>query len=145
MLNYFDDETENGKLYINYPMFEAAFYLDDFVNPKEVFAYQKVDECTGRIFKKKVREISCFGKRNHLDFTLSRTIDVLQCIKWNYIRQKEITGKEEIDYKKILEKQIELKNSSDHKIMILSTFILMTVDYNPKILNVVSEKLGLIL
>lgn len=26
MLEYFNDETENGKLYINYPMVESVFY-----------------------------------------------------------------------------------------------------------------------
>ena len=33
-LEFFNDDTTNGKLYISYPMVEAIFYLDNFDSPK---------------------------------------------------------------------------------------------------------------
>ena len=143
MLSFFDNETENGKLYINYPMFEAAFYLDDFENPK--CAYEKISiiDCCGETFKTKVRSLSCFGAKNHLDFSLSKTLDIWQSIKWNYKRVVYLIGKEELDYQMVLDRQIEIKNSKEKSILILSTFVLMIVDYNPGILKVLEERIGL--
>ena len=143
MLSFFDNETENGKLYINYPMFEAAFYLDDFENPK--CAYEKINiiDCCGETFKTKVRSLSCFGTKNHLDFSLSKTLDIWQSIKWNYKRVVYLIGKEELDYQMVLDRQIEIKNSKEKSILILSTFVLMIVDYNPGILKVLEERIGL--
>ena len=143
MLEFFDDETENGRIYINYPMFEAAFYIDDFSNPQLTFEKIKISDCCGAIFKRKVRELSCFGEKNHLDFTLSKTLDVWQSIKWNYKKLVYLIGKNELDYMMVLKKQIESKNSSKHEILVLSTFVLMIVDYNPRILQVIEEKYGL--
>ena len=143
MLSFFDNETENGKLYINYPMFEAAFYLDDFENPK--CAYEKISiiDCCGETFKPKVRSLSCFGTKNHLDFSLSKTLDIWQSIKWNYKRVVYLIGKEELDYQMVLDRQIEIKNSKEKSILILSTFVLLIVDYNPGILKVLEELIGL--
>lgn len=142
MLEFFDNETDNGKLYINYPMFESAFYIDDFNKPVLSFEKINIDDCIGNNFKKKVREISCFGKKNHLDFTLSKTLDIWQCIKWNYIKAIKLINKKEIDYLMILDQQIKSKNSNN-EILVLSTFILMIIDYNPEILNVINKKYGL--
>ncbi len=143
MLDFFDDETENGRLYINYPMFEATFYIDDFTNPKLTFEKISVSNCRGEKFKKIVRQISCFGRKNHLDFSLSKTLDIWQSIKWNYIKLVYLIGKTELDYQMVLDKQIELKNSKENEILVLSTFVLMIVDYNPGILHVIERKFGL--
>ena len=36
LLDYFNDETENGKLYINYPMSESLFYTRQLPNTDSV-------------------------------------------------------------------------------------------------------------
>lgn len=141
MLQFFDNETENGKLYINYPMFEATFYIDDFENPKRLYEMVSISECNGRCFKKRVKEISCFGRKNHLDFSLRNPNDVYQSIRWNYKRAIYLIKQNELDYTMILEKQIESKNSEAKNFLILSTFVLMIIDYNPEILKVIETKL----
>lgn len=141
MLQFFDNETENGKLYINYPMFEATFYIDDFENPKLLYEMVSISECNGRCFKKRVKEISCFGRKNHLDFSLRNPNDVYQSIRWNYKRAIYLIKQNELDYTMILEKQIESKNSEAKNFLILSTFVLMIIDYNPEILKVIETKL----
>lgn len=141
MLQFFDNETENGKLYINYPMFEATFYIDDFENPKWLYEMVSISECNGRCFKKRVKEISCFGRKNHLDFSLRNPNDVYQSIRWNYKRAIYLIKQNELDYTMILEKQIESKNSEAKNFLILSTFVLMIIDYNPEILKVIETKL----
>ncbi len=143
LLNYFNDETENGRLYINYPMFESAYFIDDFENPKLLFEKVDISDCRGEIFKKKVREISCFGEKNHLNFSFSNTLDIWRSIKWNYIKAINLIEEKELDYFKILEKQIESKNSDANNILVLSTFVLMIVDYNPKILHIIETIYGL--
>lgn len=143
MLEFFNDETENGKLYINYPMYEAAFYIDDFINPIKTFEMVSIDDCPGDIFKKKTKQISCFGEKNHLEFTLSNTLHIWQSIKWNYIKAVRLIGNTDLDYLKILCKQIDFKNSNIKSIVVLSTFILLIVDYNPKILEIIDKELEL--
>lgn len=141
MLRFFDNETENGKLYINYPMFEATFYIDDFDHPERLYEMVSISECNGKCFKKRVREISCFGRKNHLDFSLRNPNDVYQSIRWNFKRAIYLIKQNELDYMMILEKQIESKNSETKKFLILSTFVLMIIDYNPEILKVIETKL----
>lgn len=66
-LQFFNNETENGKLYISYPMIESIFYLDDFDNPK-IDDYIKLEDCLGRIFKKHVRQITCYRNKKNVNF-----------------------------------------------------------------------------
>lgn len=139
MLEFFDNETENGKLYINYPMFEATFYIDDFENPMLLYEMVPISKCNGKCFKKKVKEISCFGRKNHLNFSLLNEKDVYQSIRWNYKRAIYLIEQKELDYRKILEKQIESKNAKANNILILSTFVLMIIDYNPEIIVTIEK------
>lgn len=142
-LDFFDDETENGKLYINYPMFESTFYLDDFVSPKSFPYYIGIEECVDSVFKKKVRKITCYKTDTHIDFKFNDTRFIYQSIKWNYLTYLSITNNEiEIDHKTVLDKQILLKNKYN-KILLLSIFVLFIVDYNPVILKVIDNMLGL--
>jgi hypothetical protein len=49
MLDRFDNETENGKLFISYPMVEA---IRDIYDPVEYLTRTvKIEECIGRVYK----------------------------------------------------------------------------------------------
>ena len=138
LLNFFNEETENGKLYINYPMFEAAFYIDDYKHPKYFFKCIEIENCKGSIFKKEVKRITCLinGKK-HIDWTFSKKENLLCSVKWNFEIQKKLTNKDdnrEIDYGLILEKEIEMKNKYN-KIIVLSTFVLIIFDFKPDIVK----------
>lgn len=65
MLSYFSDETNHGKLYINYPMIESIRYFKSLDDP--IYYSYKVtrDECRDDGFKSKTHEFSC---KKSLDF-----------------------------------------------------------------------------
>ena len=59
MLEYFDDETGNGKLYINYPMVESVFYTKQLPD-KDYLSYDITREkCYN--FKALVRDFSFYN------------------------------------------------------------------------------------
>lgn len=138
LLSFFDDETDNGKLYINYPMFESTFYIDDYDNPIQSFKPIPLSECYGKIFKKKTKQITCFKSNTHLYLDLSRNQDVLCSIRWNYIKAIDLSKKDKVDYKNILETQIATKNNSK-TIIVLSTFVLLIIDYNPSVVKLIES------
>lgn len=65
MLELFDNETDNGKLYISYPMVESLYYTKQL--PDEHFAEYAISrsDCVDRPFKDFAREFSFYGS---LDF-----------------------------------------------------------------------------
>lgn len=65
MLELFDDETDNGKLYVSYPMVESLCYTRQL--PDEHFAEYAISrsDCMNRPFKDFAREFSFYGS---LDF-----------------------------------------------------------------------------
>lgn len=65
MLEMFDDETDNGKLYVSYPMVESLCYTKEL--PDEHFVEYTVSrsDCIVRSFKDLAREFSFYGS---LDF-----------------------------------------------------------------------------
>ena len=66
MLRMFDDETNNGKLYINYPMIESIRYTKELPD-KNYYQYTVVrDDC--RDFKKLAHEFSFYNGFDHILF-----------------------------------------------------------------------------
>ena len=65
MLEMFDDETDNGKLYVSYPMVESLCYTKQL--PDEHFVEYTISrkDCMERSFKDLAREFSFYGS---LDF-----------------------------------------------------------------------------
>jgi hypothetical protein len=65
MLEMFDDETDNGKLYVSYPMVESLCYTKEL--PDEHFVEYAISrsDCMERSFKDLAREFSYYGS---LDF-----------------------------------------------------------------------------
>ena len=51
MLDFFDDETENGKLYINYPMVELLKYTKEMPDADYWKYVTTRDECAKHLFK----------------------------------------------------------------------------------------------
>ncbi len=64
MLEYFNDETENGKLYINYPMVESVFYTKQLPDRN----YMNYDVTRGACchFKTLARDFSFYKSFEHL-------------------------------------------------------------------------------
>lgn len=125
LLELFNNETDLGKLYINYPMVEAYYHLlslPDFeYNERTV----SLDGLNGKKYKKEVNLSTCF-KKNRIT-----NRDLCYIIMHNYNKVRYITSdySNEINHFKILEKQLEIKNNKN-EIYILSTFPLIVLDYN---------------
>lgn len=125
LLHHFNNETENGKLYINYPMVESYYHLeklpDENYNNKTI----SLEGLNGKTYKKLVNLTTCLKKNNITNK------DMCYIIMHNYNKSKFIINdyENEIDYEKILEKQIDIKNK-DNEIYVLNTFSLIPIDYN---------------
>lgn len=67
MLEMFDDETDNGKLYVSYPMVESLCYTREL--PDERFAEYTVSrsDCMERSFKDIAREFSYYGSMDFIE------------------------------------------------------------------------------
>ena len=67
MLAMFDDETDNGKLYVSYPMVESLYYTREL--PDEHFAEYTVSrcDCMERSFKDIAREFSFYGSMDFIE------------------------------------------------------------------------------
>lgn len=128
ILRVFSNETENGKLYINYPMVESFYHLKSLPDYDYNDRIINLPLESGKYYKKLVNSEMAFRK-NKLDKKLLELI-ILQ----NYDKALKIIDNKFLDYDLILKKQIEKKNDQN-KIFILSTFPLMIIDYNSDILE----------
>lgn len=137
LLNTFNNETELGKLYINYPMVEAYYHLLSL--PDSGFNTRKIslESLNGKSYKKLVNTTTCLKKNN-----ISQK-DLCYIILHNFEKSKFIIGdnNKEINHMRILEEQIKLKNSCN-ELYVLSTFPLFVIDYNfDKAMEILKEKL----
>lgn len=125
LLNTFDNETELGKLYINYPMVEAYYHLYELPDYDYINRTIPLKDLNGKTYKHLVNTTTCLKKNN------IRNIHLCHIIMHNYNKCKFITNSNDknIDYKKVLAEQIKLKNNKN-EIFVLSTFPLIAIDYN---------------
>lgn len=124
LLKLFNNETELGKLYINYPMVEAYYHLESLPDINYNTRTVNLDNFNGRSYKKQVNKCSCLKKSR-----ITKK-DLCYIIMHNYNKAKIITKVEkELDHTNILESQLKLKNEKN-EIYVLSTFPLLVIDYN---------------
>lgn len=125
LLKVFDNETELGKLYINYPMVEAYYDLHTLPDYEFLERCVELDSFSGKIYKRSINVSTCL-KKNAI------TPKDLAFIVWHhYVKAKKITSCiREIDYQLLLHHQLSQK-SDRNTIYVLSTFPLLAVDFNP--------------
>lgn len=128
IINVFNDETENGKVYINYPMVEAFYHLNNLPDSEFYDRVISLDGLTGDKYKRIVNEESVI-KKNKISNYILRLI-----IKANYEKARRMVCDNEVSQEAILEKQIEMKNKIN-KIYVLSTFPFIVIDYNNDIID----------
>lgn len=122
MIEYFSDETdtEKGKLYINYPMFEAIndnIEENIYITKEESSKYKSI--CDSRA---KIRDYACLNK-----------IEWNSIIAKHYCAVKKFLGKcdcckDRPSQKEILLKQISTL-SQENKMLIINTSIFFLLDY----------------
>ncbi|WP_429188714.1 hypothetical protein [Fusobacterium sp. PH5-44] len=141
MLDFFDNETENGKLYINYPMIESFFHLkfyEDIEYDDKYFEELTCPKTSGKKYKTDVRN-KCLRRIpysiviHHCDEKLLRKILIHNFKKSNYIvnLKYDILCREEllrINQRKILDNQIK-KFIPNGEVCVLNSFSLFLVNY----------------
>ena len=91
ILNVFNNETELGKLYINYPMVESFYYLKNIPDLEYLDRKISLENFNGKDFKKLVNDKTILKKNKLSNKQLCYIIWV------NYNKVRKITNNEEID------------------------------------------------
>lgn len=125
LLSIFNNETELGKLYINYPMVEAYYDLESLPDLNYNKKTLQLSGLNGKKYKKNVNMSTCL-KKNKIT-----NKDLCYIIMHNYNKAKYISNikNKYIDYYAVLDSQLELKQNKN-EIYVLSTFPLLVIDYN---------------
>ncbi len=150
LLEFFSNETDNGKLYINYPMAEAIRYTKKLPDKNFINYEIKISE-SGKKFKEKSDDFSDYGNYDFICFRLNKrnqiippTLKKKQIVKtnWELLKQQNLdkvnaicdkslqkNGKHEIlNQLDIFNAQLEKYESKGH-IAILSAFPIFLFDY----------------
>lgn len=132
LANRFNNETEEGLLILNYPMFESIF---DIENNESIdnYAIKKINKCSSDEYKKLVSLRTTFrSDEKHPYKHLYQKDDILKCCQFNlfkYLKLLNIESYNGIETEKVLNLQINsLKSTSSF--YILNTMVLLYYDYN---------------
>lgn len=131
LLDFFCEETDKGKLYINYPMLEAIAYTKTL--PDKDFINYTVSREDCKRFKQKTHEFSAYA---NFDFLLKKEEDILRK-NWTYIKEQNVKkaiflcSPDKFDQRKILQAQIDkYETREDCQVAILSAFALLLYDWS---------------
>lgn len=152
MLEYFDNETENGKLFVNYPMIESIYHTETLPDARFSEYTVKIDEC--RDYKKIARDFGPYANLDHLCVTernLERD-DIVRKIRTNWLHlinmntskagmlcevsSNGVIPKDGIAQNTIFHHQDEKHIIPNNEIAILNGFPLFLYDYfKPEVLK----------
>ena len=145
----FDNETENGKLYINYPMVESIRYTKSL--PDSMFYTYTVSrqQCRDISFKSMANEFSDYGSLDFLTLNARReptTGEIRSRTEnWKLIKEQNVakanylcTGalaipedKDVVSQKEIFSAQLQKYVLPNESVSILSAFPLFLYEYFP--------------
>ena len=128
LLNLFNEETEKGKLYINYPMVESLKHIksiesfkDSKVNAKENIRYKELVNFESR---NEYKQINNYSEKLWLQ------VINLHIMKANFItNDKYILPLNNISQFNIFEKQLEKYINIDNTVSVLNSFPIFLLDY----------------
>ncbi len=152
MLDFFYDETDNGKLYINYPMVESIRCTQKL--PDEHFCEYKVARIECSDFKDYVSRVYNYYKStDFMQFSLDKRTKELRPItkerewivkeNWGYLKEQNIKkanyicndifdypqDKSSVSQKKILDFQLKKHILPTNEVSILNAFPLFLYEY----------------
>lgn len=134
MLEIFDNETENGKLYINYPMVESFKHFKSI--PDEDYNLYKVSIQDCNTYKRDVASLSCINDYRKITKEQYFNIVNQNVSKSSFLINDDIccdfkTYKESITQENIYNVQ-DSKIKSTQEVYVLNTFCLWPLDYFSK-------------
>ncbi|MCD8386842.1 MAG: hypothetical protein LUD17_08120 [Bacteroidales bacterium] len=145
MLEYFNEETENGKLYINYPMVESIRYVKSLPDPE--YLDYTVTRVESKNFKRLCAEFTGFGSYDFLLLPETKEIpqSKIETIKenWKHLiamniqKANHLVGKghrtpnhkEDINQRAILKSQIEHFVLPFDSVSVLNSFPIFLYEY----------------
>lgn len=130
MAEFFDNETENGKLYINYPMMESFKHFKSI--PDEDFNNYKISKEECLEYKKIVGDVSCIKHFNDITLPILGIMIKQVLDKYGVISKKKLNNYETYLNEFSQSNLLHLQNKSlskDSKIFVLNTSILWGLDY----------------
>lgn len=145
MLALFADETENGKLYINYPMIESIRYTKEL--PDNDYANYVVSREECKDFKRLARDFSAYNSLDHILFKDGETPTKEKYMKvkdnWQFLKQMNvckanllITGvktmpkeKSVVNQLSIFERQLLLHVKPSRNVAVLNSFPIFIYEY----------------
>lgn len=149
MLDMFDNETDNGKLYINYPMVEAIRYTKRLPDPDYCTYRVSRQQCSEASFKSIADTFSDYKSLDFLTFDARRTPTESETASraenWRLVQEQNVTKanylctgslaipeeKETIAQKEIFTSQLQKFLLPEGCVSILSAFPLFLYDYFP--------------
>jgi len=125
MLEFFDDEFDNGKLFVSYPMVEGLRHVKTSINFKDTTA---ISERNYKMISKECNE--CYLNFNHYTEENWNSLIFQHCSKANFIIDNTFEFPENIiEQIDILLKQKEKYIDVNTKVSVVSAFPLMLLDY----------------
>lgn len=125
LVDFFNNETENGKIFVNYPMVESMFHIkkdsDDFASSKIC-----TDKKVLSSYKDIVQKETIFKRRNHIDDDNRRNITICHYNKAKNITQSKTQNIEQREILSVQNKMLQKNN----EIFILSSIPLLILEYN---------------
>lgn len=149
MLELFDDETENGKLFINYPMVEAIRYTKNLPDAECCNYTVSREQCQNASFKELADEFSDYKSLDFLTLNSRRPatakeietrkhnwwmVNIQNVSKANLICNDSFSipdNKDSISQRAVFSKQLEKFIGPSDIVSILSAFPLFLFDYFP--------------
>lgn len=143
MLDFFDDETENGKLYINYPMVESLKYTKDM--PDDDYWKYTVSRqvCADHQFKALAEQFAYPAAKGYRFINLHQTAPNAIIANWHSLIQQNASkanyivrgkyqfpiAKSDIEQKAIFESQLSKYVRVNESVAILNSFPLFLFEY----------------
>lgn len=147
MLNLFNNETENGKLYINYPMIEAIRYTKELPDDRYFEYTVSRTECQDKGFKELAQQFSAYGSFDFIVLDFRKEPDQKKLDKakmnWSLLERQNVEkanylcnqalstpfDKDSISQDKIFGAQLSKYIVPKNEVSILSAFPLFNYDY----------------
>ena len=133
MMGYFQDSTNQGKLFVNYPMMQS--YKDFSALPDDSFKERSILVDKVKDYKQHISKTSCLSDPKRLQYSTFVSIAVHHLRKANWILTGEYKIPEVENYLRwngqdVFDKQVQLVND-ERLVWILNTSVFLLVDYSP--------------
>lgn len=128
MIEYFNDETGNGKIYINYPMFESLKHFRSIPDKDYNDYCIDITECVE--YKEYINKISCVTHIGDIDEDKLKIIIEQNLNKYEYLSKKELKNYDDYANNFSQLKLLNIQKSlEDKKIIVFNSSVFWGIDY----------------